>query len=148
MIRIRSKYIRICFCMLGIIGASAVNAQYIEQSTPIGTDFKQLVLKAMKSPDGSATAMVDGPVADMVRGQIQKPDARVAVTVTTVRPLPIKGCKRMKLEFSTPGTKIKSFDGTMRPLELAFQMNMCENGTPISDKEIAAFDGSAQLESN
>lgn len=131
------KYLASIAALCASLSASAQTPQF-ETQKQIGTDFKVLLLKAMRSPNGSASEPINGPVADMIRGQIQKPDARVVATVTTVRPLPVEGCKRMKVELSTPGTKINSLDGTKRPLELAFQMNMCENGTPISDQEIAA----------
>ena len=131
------KYLASVVALCASLSASA-QTPLVDTQKQIGTDFKVLLLKAMRSPNGSATETINGPVADMIRGQIQKPDARVVATVTTLRALPVEGCKRMKVELATPGTKINALDGTQRPLELSFQMNMCENGIPISDQEILA----------
>ena len=95
-----------------------------------GTDFKSLMMEALSSPSGSSKADVYGPVADQIRSQINRPDARVVAYVTTVKALPQSGCKRLKLKMDTPGTLFMAKDGVSAPLEFGVEMNLCPNGQP------------------
>lgn len=94
------------------------------------TDFRDLLLQAMKSPTGSAKAEITGPVADTIRATIKKPKARVLANVTTVGNLPQEGCRRLNIQFTTPGTPLPMADGKNRPLDISMKLNLCENGQP------------------
>ena len=94
------------------------------------SSHRELILKAMKSPSGTASMEISGPMADMIRGQINRPEARIVADVSTVGPLPQEGCKRFLVRFTTPGTLLPTKDGQSRMLDVAMKLNMCENGMP------------------
>ena len=73
---------------------------------------------------------ISGPMADMIRGQINRPDAKIIADVITVGDLPQAGCKRLAIRFTTPGTLLPMKDGQARMLDVALKLNMCENGMP------------------
>lgn len=92
------------------------------------TQIRDLMLKAMKSPDGTASTDVTGRLADNIRQTIKSPGARVYAQVTTVSSLPQGGCKRMKVRFTTPDNRLAATDGTKHPLDIYTTFDICENG--------------------
>lgn len=94
------------------------------------SSHRELVLRAMKSPSGTASMEISGPMADMIRGQINRPNAKIIADVMTVGDLPQAGCKRFAIRFTTPGTLLPTKDGQARMLDVALKLNMCENGMP------------------
>ena len=94
------------------------------------SSHRELLLRAMKSPSGTASMEISGPMADMIRGQINRPDAKIIADVITVGDLPQAGCKRLAIRFTTPGTLLPMKDGQARMLDVALKLNMCENGMP------------------
>ena len=106
-------------------------------TTFASTDYRSLVLQAMKSKSGSSKSEVIGPVADQIRAQINKPNARVQAEVTTLAALQESGCKRMQIKITTPGTLVPTADGKSAPFEFKMALNMCENGMPpgIEDEQ-------------
>ena len=94
------------------------------------SSHRELLLRAMKSPSGTASMEISGPMADMIRGQINRPDAKIIADVITVGDLPQAGCKRFAIRFTTPGTLLPTKDGQARMLDVALKLNMCENGMP------------------
>lgn len=96
----------------------------------IGTDYRELLLRAMDSPDGRAVVDVTGKTADMIRQQINRPNARVVAEVTTVEHLNQEGCKRLKIRFTTPDVLLPMSDGSAKMLDMSMKLNMCRNGLP------------------
>ena len=94
------------------------------------SSHRELLLRAMKSPSGTASMEISGPMADMIRGQINRPDAKIIADVITVGDLPQAGCKRFAIRFTTPGTLLPTKDGQARMLDVAVKLSMCENGMP------------------
>ena len=94
------------------------------------SSHRELLLRAMKSPSGTASMEINGPMADMIRGQINRPNAKIIADVMTVGDLPQAGCKRFAIRFTTPGTLLPTKDGQARMLDVALKLNMCENGMP------------------
>ena len=94
------------------------------------TDFRALLLEAMDAKDGKASADISGPVADKIRGTINRPNARIHADIITVQQLRQEGCKRFEIRFTTPGTLLPTTDGKSRMLDMSMQMNMCRNGMP------------------
>ena len=78
---------------------------------------------------------INGPMADMIRGQINRPGAKIVADVITVGDLPQAGCKRFAVRFTTPGTLLPTKDGQSRMLDVAIKLNMCENGMPPGAEE-------------
>jgi hypothetical protein len=52
------------------------------------SSHRELLLRAMKSPSGTASMEISGPMADMIRGQINRPNAKIVADVITVGDLP------------------------------------------------------------
>jgi len=94
------------------------------------TNFRALMMEAMRSPSGKSTAVVAGPAADNIRAQIGRPDARIMAEVSIVEKLPQEGCKRLLLRFTTPGTLLPTNDGKSQMLDMGVKLNMCPNGLP------------------
>lgn len=99
------------------------------------SSHRELLLRAMKSPTGTASMEIEGPMADMIRGQINRPGAKIVADVITVGDLPQAGCKRFAVRFTTPGTLLPTKDGQSRMLDVAIKLNMCENGMPPGAEE-------------
>lgn len=100
------------------------------------TDYRGLMLQAMKSPDGTYQEEVTGPIADVIRKQIHRPKAKVLATVTTVEALPQEGCKRFNIRFTTPGTYLPTKDSGNQPLSIDTRFNMCANGAAPGAEEV------------
>lgn len=94
------------------------------------TDYKELLLRAMKAGGGPYSEDITGPVAEMIRGQTGRPDARVVGEVTTVKVLDEPGCRRLNLNVSTPGTYLPQKDGKQGIISMNLKLNMCESGLP------------------
>ncbi|WP_126448101.1 hypothetical protein [Sulfuricystis multivorans] len=95
-----------------------------------GTDYRDLLMKAMNAKDGKASVEVTGRTAEMIRQQINRPNARVVAEVTTVANLKQEGCKRFNIRYYTPGTLLPMTDGSTRMLDMSVKLNMCQNGLP------------------
>lgn len=94
------------------------------------TDYRDLLMKAMYAKDGKASAELSGKVAEMIRAQINRPNAKVVADVTTIAELKQEGCKRFQVRFTTPGTLLPMTDGQSRMLDMNMKLNMCQNGFP------------------
>lgn len=95
-----------------------------------GTDYRDLLMKAMNAKDGKVVVDVTGKTAEVIRQQINRPSARVVAEVTTVARLKQEGCKRFNIRFTTPGTLLPMTDGSSRMLDVSVKLNMCQNGLP------------------
>lgn len=132
---VKSKLITgICFAFpLLAFGAG----EGVSMVTGDGTDYRDLMLRAMDAKDGKAVSDVTGRTAEMIRQQINRPNARVVAEVTTVEQLKQEGCKRFNIRFTTPGTLLPMTDGSSRNLDMSMRLNMCRNGFPPgSDNEV------------
>ena len=95
-----------------------------------GTDYRDLLLKAMDAKDGRIVVDVTGKTAEMIRQQINRPNARVVAEVSTIEQLKQEGCKRFNIRFTTPGTLLPMSDGSTQILDMSMKLNMCRNGFP------------------
>ena len=96
----------------------------------IGTDYRDLLLKAMDAKEGRVVVDVTGKTAEMIRQQINRPNARVVAEVSTIEQLKQEGCKRFNIRFTTPGTLLPMSDGSTQMLDMSMKLNMCRNGFP------------------
>lgn len=99
-------------------------------SARTGTDYRDLLLKAMDAKDGRVVVDVTGKTAEMIRQQINRPNARVVAEVSTIEQLKQEGCKRFNIRFTTPGTLLPMSDGSTQMLDMSMKLNMCRNGFP------------------
>lgn len=95
-----------------------------------GTDYRDILLKAMDAKDGRVVVDVTGKTAEMIRQQINRPNARVVAEVSTIEQLKQDGCKRFNIRFTTPGTLLPMSDGSTQMLDMSMKLNMCRNGFP------------------
>lgn len=95
-----------------------------------GTDYRDILLKAMDANDGRVVVDVTGKIAEMIRQQINRPNARVVAEVSTIEQLKQDGCKRFNIRFTTPGTLLPMSDGSTQMLDMSMKLNMCRNGLP------------------
>jgi len=84
----------------------------------------------MDAKDGRVVVDVTGKTAEMIRQQINRPNARVVAEVSTIEQLKQDGCKRFNIRFTTPGTLLPMSDGSTQMLDMSMKLNMCRNGFP------------------
>lgn len=109
---------------------AAIFASLPVVANALDTNFRSLIMEAMQSKTGSTTAELTGPLADIIRGRINRPNAKILAEVTTLEKLPQEGCKRFQIRFTTPGTLLPTEDGRQQMLDLNMKLNMCPNGMP------------------
>lgn len=114
-----------------IAAAIAPSAHAISQVS----SMKDVLMGALNSKSGSAEAFVVGQLADKIRAQIQKPDAKVLAKAVVLAPLPQEDCKVVEVIFTTPGTKLRTPSGDMRELDMRMKFNVCKNGTLLTNAE-------------
>lgn len=97
--------------------------------------MKDVLMGAMNSTNGTAEAQIVGPLADKIRAQIQKPDAKVVAKAKIIGRLPAEDCKVVEISFTTPGTRLKTPQGDMRDLDIRMPFNVCKNGSLMTNEE-------------
>jgi len=100
--------------------------------------MKDVLMGALASNKGVVEVVVVGQLADRIRAQIQRPDAKVVAKAKVIAPLAIENCSVVEVSFSTPGTRLKTPSGDMRELDLRMNFNVCKNGTLLSRDEVLA----------
>ena len=113
-----------------LLASMVLSAPIMAFAVTDGTDYRDLLMKAMNSKDGKVTVEVSGKTAEVIRQQINRPNARVVAEVTTVAKLKQEGCKRFNIRYTTPGTLLPMTDGSTRMLDMSVKLNMCQNGLP------------------
>lgn len=96
--------------------------------------IREVVMEAISSPEGRSEGFVSGPLADMIRGSINVPHAKVLASVKVIEKLHEEGCKRARIQLTTPGVILPTTDGKGHPLHLEVELNVCENGLPPPDR--------------
>jgi hypothetical protein len=109
--------------LLALCLAGSMRVSHASTIPNIDGDYKALMQKAVK--EGKAAAWVSGQVADYIREQIKRPEAKILLEVTRVDDHGKKGCHGLKLRFTTPGTLLPMSDGVSRELDMSSFMNMC-----------------------
>ena len=80
---------------------------------------------------GEAKGELTDKVAEGLRQQIQRPNARIFIKVVAESELLDQPeCKRLRLEFSAPGTALQLTAGGTKDLFYEMRMSMCPNGRP------------------
>lgn len=105
-------------------------------ATPQASSMKDVLLGALNSEKGFSEAVVVGKLADNIRAQIQKPEAKILARATVGEKLSQEGCSVVEIVFTTPGTKLRTPAGDMRELDLRMKFNVCKNGTLLTNDEI------------
>ena len=94
------------------------------------TDFRTLFTMAIDAPSGVVKSEVHGPLLNKIQSEVHT-NARVFVEVRAIQVLPQPGCKRLKVTFSAPESRLPTKDGGTAPLDgVGFEVNMCRDGNP------------------
>lgn len=118
------------------ISIIALMASLASAATQAGTvmsevsQIRSLLLRAIDAPDGQAQAWVIGDIAQKIKLETKAPPAtRVKAVVTTVQQIR-PGCKRLRLELSTPTHSMRTLDGSLEPFRMFYELNLCRDGQP------------------
>ena len=94
------------------------------------TDFRTLFAAAIDAQNGVVESEVQGPLLKNIQRNIHT-DARIFVEVRAIQVLPQPGCKRLKVTFSAPESRLPTKDGGTAPLDgVGFEVNICRDGNP------------------
>lgn len=94
------------------------------------TDFRVLFIQALEAKSGVVRAEMQGALLAKMQSEIHT-DARIFVEVRAVQTLPQEGCKRLKVTFSAPDSRLPTKDGGTAPLDgVGFSFNICRDGNP------------------
>lgn len=88
---------------------------------------KALMLHALNSPDGNASGIVEGKVADKIHETTGSYDP-VRCEVSTVRRYKEEGCSRLSIKLIQPNTPTK--EGPKTDFALNYELDLCKSGMP------------------
>lgn len=135
----RRSLVWMCLLLGGIApGLAMGSSDTVLRSVMSGQEFKTLILEAMKSPNAGRSSVVYGDVAAMIRKSIKAPNAQVIANVSVIGDIPPEGCKRVRIQFTTPGTLLPMSDGSKRMLDISMMINMCPDGQPPGANEVGS----------
>ena len=114
--------------------AGAVSTICVVSSSPgampdvrVVEDLRPLLVQAIDAPEGTATGLLAGPLAQVLRSRAISTDP-LYVDVTTLKVYRDPGCKRLNVQFRQRNVKLGNEPPADR--ELAFQLNYCRDGRP------------------
>lgn len=90
---------------------------------------KALMLRALNSPDGNASGIVEDKVADKIHETTGSYDP-TRCEVATIRRYKEEGCSRLSVKLVQPNTPTK--EGPKTDFALKYELDMCKNGMPPS----------------
>ncbi|MDR2925361.1 MAG: hypothetical protein LBU76_05365 [Azoarcus sp.] len=114
---------KILIYILAFCAAATIQAAKASPIPMIDGNYKALMQKAAR--EGKASAYLSGQVADYIREQIKKPDAKILLEITRVDDHGKPGCHGLRMKFTTPRTLLPMIDGTSKELDMGYFMNMC-----------------------
>lgn len=114
----------------GLTGFIATVAAGLVMAGAPATNFRTLFSAAIDAPDGLVKTEVHGPLLRKIQSDIHT-NARIFVEVKVIQVLLQPGCKRLKVTFSAPESRLPTMDGGVAPLDgVGFDLNMCRDGNP------------------
>lgn len=90
---------------------------------------KGLMLQALHSPDGVASGIVEGEVANKIHETTGSYDP-LRGEVSTIRRYKDEGCSRLSVKLIQPNTPTK--EGPQTDFALNYELDLCKNGMPPS----------------
>lgn len=105
---------------------------YPARAVDLGTvsSVKTVLLAAIASPDGTASATVTGAYAEQF-SKTTRSTAALRIEVTTIKSFTQPDCKRLSVRFRQPGVPTKN-GGTV-DFALPFEINLCADGSAPSE---------------
>jgi hypothetical protein len=95
-----------------------------------GYSVKELMMKALNSPSGSASGVVIGDAADKIHSTTGSYDP-LRGEVRTLKRYKEEGCSRLEVKLIQPNTPTK--EGTKTDFTLNYDLNLCKSGMPPRD---------------
>jgi len=90
---------------------------------------KGLMLQALHSPDGVASGIVEGEVANKIHETTGSYDP-LRGEVSTIQRYKEEGCSRLSVKLIQPNTPTK--EGPRTDFALNYELDLCKNGMPPS----------------
>ena len=112
------------------IGLGAVMAAMTAQAA--APTEKEILQAAMDAPSGEYESEVGGRVAEMIRGALGNPRAKVFVKVKALKSFAQEGCKQLQYSYSAD-TPVITKDGREVPFGLVLKSNVCRDGLPPAE---------------
>lgn len=94
--------------------------------------IRPLILRALDSPEGRASGILDGPLAQRLRTEFRTA-ADLQVEVSTLHTFKQPGCKRLSIQMRLPGVIVRMPSGASREFQTDTALNMCRDGNPPSE---------------
>lgn len=88
---------------------------------------KTLMMQALISPDGKASGIVEGEVADKIHKTTGSYDP-LRGEVSTIRRYKEEGCSRLSVKLIQPNTPTK--EGPKTDFALNYELDLCKDGMP------------------
>lgn len=112
--------------LAGLVLAGGAAAQPIPRM-PV-TDVRPVLLSALQAPEGSAHAVLSGPVAEAITRQFQA-TSPIFIDVATERRYKQPGCSRLQLVLWQDGVQLPPAEAPRRQT-IAFGLDYCLDGRP------------------
>lgn len=94
------------------------------------TAIKPILVQAIDAPDGKASGVIAGPIAEKFRAITGSSDA-VVVEVTTLKSFKQEGCKRLNVRLKQANVPTK--DGKTTVFAIDYGINLCRDGSPPTE---------------
>lgn len=91
---------------------------------------KALMMKALNSPMGMASGIIEGKEADKIHETTGSYDP-LRGEVSTLKRFKEEGCSRLAVKLIQPNTPTQQ--GTKIDFSLNYELNLCQNGMPPRD---------------
>ena len=95
------------------------------------TSVKQLMVRAIDSPDGKAIGFVLGQIADKFQRTTGSSGSGKA-EVTTLKSFQQEGCKRLNVRLTQSG--VPTSDGRFIDFGIDYSLNMCRDGSSPTEE--------------
>lgn len=94
------------------------------------TSVKQLMVRAIDSPDGKARGYILGSIADKFK-KTTGSSGRVSAEVSTIKSFNRYGCKRLNVRLTQ--SDVPTSEGQIADFVIDYGLNMCRDGSPPTE---------------
>jgi hypothetical protein len=94
------------------------------------TSVKQLMVRAIDTPDGKAQGFIVGSIADKFKKSTGS-SGRVRAEVSTIKSFIREGCKRLNVRLTQ--SDVPTTDGKTADFGVDYGLNMCRDGSPPTE---------------
>lgn len=94
------------------------------------TSVKQLMVRAIDSPDGKARGYIIGSIAEKFK-KTTGSSGRVSAEVSTIKSFNREGCKRLNVRLTQ--SDVPTSEGQSADFVIDYGLNMCRDGSPPTE---------------